>query len=377
MGSMNQLIIAFLFIFAGFLGKRVLGAVFHRLRVASARGQLLLSALDVPAQWGALLAGLTLALRILPIPESPIDLRFFCDVILRSASVTLITWFGLRLVNNLTELWARHAAQTETKLDDQLVPIIRSSARLFVILIGFIIILQGLGYSVTSLIAGLGLGGAAIAFASKDALSNLFGSIVIFFDRPFQIGDWIEVGAVEGTVEEVGLRTTKVRTFANSLLTVPNMIFTTTSINNWSAMKRRRIQATIGLAYDTPPDKLRAALAAFRQVITDDPAIHQDFFLVNLNVADAKGVEVLIYCFTVTTQWKAFMDVQEGLLLKLLEALHLLDVGLAVPARRLHVEPSTHSAFLNPSAMIEAAGAAGSAAVTASPPLTPPPITPP
>ncbi|MBN1758779.1 MAG: mechanosensitive ion channel family protein [Chitinispirillaceae bacterium] len=129
-------------------------------------------------------------------------------------------------------LWMERAKRTESKLDDQLIPIVRRSSKVFFFVIGVVLVLQNMGYSVGSLIAGLGIGAVAIAMASKDTVANLFGSLMIFLDKPFHIGDWIEMGSIEGTVEVVGLRTTRIRTFANSLITMPNSMFTTGAINN-------------------------------------------------------------------------------------------------------------------------------------------------
>jgi MscS family membrane protein len=199
-------------------------------------------------------------------------------------------------------------------------------------------VVQNLGYSVTSLLAGVGIGGAALAFASKDAVANIFGSIVIFVDRPFMIGDWIEVGDVEGTVETVGIRVTTVRTFANSVITIPNAQFTIMPINNWSRMKKRRIKMTIGVTYDATPDKLRMAVDAIRGIIRSDDRLHQDFFLVNFFDFGASSLDIFCYLFTRTTGWAEHMQIREEFMLKVMEAMSSLGLSFAFPTRTVHLE---------------------------------------
>jgi len=242
------------------------------------------------------------------------------------------------LVDGLADVWTEKAARTDTRLDDQLVPIVRRSSKVFFVVIGVVLVLQNMGYSVGSLLAGLGIGGVALAMASKDTVANLFGSLVIFLDKPFQIGDWVEMGAMEGTVEEVGLRTTRVRTFANSLVTVPNALFTTNIINNWSRMKKRRIKMTIGVTYDSPPDKVDALVNAIRKLIAEDEKLHNDFYLVNFDNFGPSSLDIFIYCFTVTTNWGEFLQAKQEFMLRLMGAVSDLGLSFAFPTQSIHVE---------------------------------------
>jgi MscS family membrane protein len=191
---------------------------------------------------------------------------------------------------------------------------------------------------VGSLLAGLGIGGVAIALASKDTVANLFGSLVIFLDKPFQIGDWIEMGSIEGTVEEVGLRTTRVRTFANSLITIPNAKFTTEAVNNWSRMKKRRIKMTVGLTYDATPDKVEEAVLRIREIIAADEKIRNDFYLVNFDNLGPSSLDLFVYCFTETTNWAEFLQAKQEFLLKIMRAVEELGLEFAFPTQTLHVE---------------------------------------
>ncbi|MCA9700079.1 MAG: mechanosensitive ion channel family protein, partial [Myxococcales bacterium] len=302
---------------ASWLIKRALGAVAARSSADSVRGAVIHS-LDGPMRWILLMAGLWIGYLLLI--DQPIATGLRSPVFL-ATELPFIIWFANRLTNNLTDIWAVKAESTEGTFDDQLVPVIRTLAKILVVIVGLLLLFQNLGYEVGSLLAGLGIGGAAIALASKDTIANLFGSIVIFVDRPFQIGDWVEIGEQEGTVEEVGLRVTRIRTFANSLITVPNSALTTTAINNWSRMRKRRIKLTIGVTYDATPVQIEQAVEAIREVLHADRRVAQDFMLVNFTDFGASSLDIFVYAFTLTTRWDEYMQVRQELLLEFMRRL--------------------------------------------------------
>ncbi|MCP4678842.1 MAG: mechanosensitive ion channel family protein [Deltaproteobacteria bacterium] len=334
---------AFGSILVGFIGKKITNVIFVKLIEATEKTKLaiddvLLKALSKPAEWAVVTGGVFLALVILPVPKEPVDIARFVRSVLVGTSVALGIWFAMRLMDGLTGIWEKKAAQTETKLDDQLVPIVRRSSKVFLFVIGVVLILQNLGYSVGSLLAGLGIGGVAVAMASKDTIANLFGSLVVFLDKPFHIGDWIEMGAVEGTVEEVGLRTTRVRTFANSLVTVPNLKFTTNTINNWSRMKKRRIKMTVGVKCSASAEQMDELVLKLREIIDTDEKIRNDFYLVNFDNLGPSSFDVFIYCFTQTTNWAEFLQAKQEFLLKIIKCVRGLGLDFAYPTQSLHVE---------------------------------------
>ena len=134
-------------------------------------------------------------------------------------------------------------------------------------MLGILIVLQNMGVNVFSLLAGLGLGGLAFALAAKDTAANLFGSIMILTDRPFKIGDWVKMDGVEGTVEEIGFRSTRVRTFYNSLITIPNATIANVQIDNLGVRQYRRTTATLGVTYDTSMEKMNQFVEGIRKII--------------------------------------------------------------------------------------------------------------
>ncbi|MBN2732259.1 MAG: mechanosensitive ion channel, partial [Balneolaceae bacterium] len=182
--------------------------------------------------------------------------NYYLSMILNVAFLASFVWLFYNLTNVLTQYLEDITAKTESKLDDQLVPLIRKTLKVFVVVIGIIFILQNNGINVTSLLAGLGLGGLAIALAAKDTLANFFGSITIFTDQPFQVGDLIKTSNAEGVVEEVGFRSTRLRTLYDSDLSVPNSILANTEIDNLGRRRRRRLNTTLNLTYDTSPEQI-------------------------------------------------------------------------------------------------------------------------
>lgn len=327
----------------GFIGKKLSSLLFVRLQKLTEKtavefDDIFIAALSKPVEWGIALGGMFIALLVLPLPSEPVDIGKFVSAMLTSVSLFLIVWFGTRLVDGIADWWARKAEHTESRLDDQLVPIVRKSLKAFLYIIGVVLVLQNLGYSVGSLLAGLGIGGLAMAMAAKDTVANLFGSIVIFLDKPFQVGDWIETSDVEGTVEEIGLRTTRIRTFANSLITTPNSTFTTNSVNNWSKMQKRRIKMSIGVTYSTPASKLDALVKEIRQLIADNPKIRNDFYLVNFDNFGPSSLDLFIYCFTETTNWAEFLQVKQEFMLSIMDKVESMGLSFAFPTQSIHVE---------------------------------------
>jgi MscS family membrane protein len=340
--SVLALGLALLYILVGFVLGRLVELFFEKLKKSVPeygvrRG--IVGAIDRPAGWCVRVGGIWLAINQMPLGNiEAFDVDRFVNQMLVATSVALATWLGARIVDRLCAYWARKASQTDTTFDDQLVPIVRKTAKVFMVVTGAVMVMQNLGYSVGSLLAGLGIGGAALAFASKDTIANFFGSVVIFLDRPFQMGDWIEVGGVEGTVEEVGVRVTTIRTFANSLITMPNAQFTTTAINNWSRMKRRRIKLTIGVTYDANPEQLHQAVQAIRDVIRSDDRLDQSFYLVNFFDFGPHSLDIFCYLFTRTINWAEHMQIREEFLLKVMTAIQGLGLSFAFPTQSIHLE---------------------------------------
>ncbi len=264
------------------------------------------------------------------------------DRVIATATVAVAAysaaWLAYRLVDVLTDWLEVKAESTDSKLDDQLVPLLRKTLKVFIAIVGALFVLQNLEVDVGSLLAGLGLGGLAFALAAKDSVANFFGSLVVFVDKPFQIGDWVVIAGVEGTVEEVGFRTTRVRTFYNSLVTIPNAKMTDTSIDNYGARRWRRYVANMGLQYDTPPERVEAYLEGVRKIIDRLPGMRKDFYAVEFNQYNDSSLNVIVYCFMDAPDWSTEMKTRTQLNLEMLKLAQDLGIGYAFPTRTLHIE---------------------------------------
>jgi len=304
----------------------------------------LLDAFERPLRLGLFALGVMLAAYALELrfgtPARMAITPKVASIVLKVVSVTWFIVFGW-LALNLCDVAGHYlellTGKTETKLDDMLVPIVRRSLKIFVGMIVFMLIVQSLGYSIAALLAGFSVGGIAFALAAKDTLENFFGSVMIFVDRPFQVGDWVLVGKIEGTVEEVGFRSTRIRTFAKTLITVPNSKVAHEAINNYSQMPKRRVVQDIGVGYDTDAKRVEAAVNAFRQILHDDERVDQDFWMVNFNNFGDSGLNIYIYYFTSSTVWAEYMQTRQEINLRFMLALEKLGVEIVFPTQTLYM----------------------------------------
>ena len=242
-----------------------------------------------------------------------------------------------RAIDIFMDVLARRASETETKLDDSLVPLLRTSLRLFVTFVGMLFVLQNLDINVSSLIAGLGLGGLAIALAAQDTVRNLLGGVTIFADKPFEVGDWVVVDGVEGTVEAVGFRSTRVRTFYNSLVSVPNGNLMDSGIDNMGQRRWRRYKTTLGVGYHTTTDQMQAFVEGIRAIIQSNPGMRQDYYIVEFHGFGATSLDVLIYCFIDAEDWNEELRTRHVLNLDIMRLAESLQVDFAFPTQTLHI----------------------------------------
>jgi len=268
----------------------------------------------------------------------PLNLDRFATAVLKLLVTFDIGWALFNLIGVLDIWFSSWASKTESTLDDHLLPFVRKSLRAFVILMAIIMAIQNLGYSISGLLASLGIGGLAFALAAKDTLSNVFGSLMILLDRPFRIGDWIKAGDMEGTVEEIGFRSTKIRTFAKTLISVPNNVIANLPLDNFSRMPKRRIKLTIGVTYDTSAEQMAAAVEKIRELLRQHQAIDQDFWLVNFTDFGASSLDIMVYCFTTTTVWGDYLDARQDLNLKIMQLLEGMGLEIAFPSRTVYLQ---------------------------------------
>jgi MscS family membrane protein len=297
----------------------------------------LLAAFRKPAFFLVYVVGFYLSLEILTLPVEPVNLPVFIHSLFTSLLIVDAAWFLSSATGVLEIYLKRFTATTESKLDDQLVPIVQKACRVIIFLIAFVMIIQNLGYSVGSLLAGLGLGGLAFALAAKDSLANMFGSVTIFTDRPFQVGDWVKVSGAEGTVEDVGFRSTRIRTFEKTLVTIPNSQISGSPIENMDARPIRRIKINIGVTYDTSADQMEEALEAIRAILRSHEGVNQDYWLVYFTDFGPSSLDIFVYYFSESKVWAEYLEVRQQVNLAIMRKLADMGLEFAFPTQTIYL----------------------------------------
>jgi MscS family membrane protein len=335
---------AFGIIIAAWVVKRVFGVIYDRvLHSISAKTKneyddLIITSLQKPAEFLIFIGGLYIALETLQLPVKPVNLQALSAALSRVLVTVAITWAMFNLVSIFDTIMRRWAERSESTLDDNLASMVRKSLRGLIVFLAILMAIQNLGYSISGLLASLGIGGIAVAMAAKDSIANVFGSLMIIFDRPFKSGDWIVAGDLEGTIEEVGFRSTKIRTFAKTLITVPNNVIANMAIDNFSRMPKRRIKLNIGITYATSSDQMREVVDNIRELLKSHPAIDQEFFLVNFTDFGASSLDIMVYCFTTTTAWGEYLDARQDVSLKIMDIIEGMGLEIAFPSRTIYLQ---------------------------------------
>lgn len=251
-----------------------------------------------------------------------------------------LTWFLLRLIGRASHNVLVH--REASGIDRTTVDALAKLSRMSVVIIAALLTLQNLGFSVSGVLAFGGIGGIAVGFAAKDMLANFFGGLTIYLDRPFTVGEWIRSPdkQIEGTVEHIGWRQTRVRGFNKNPIYVPNALFTTIVVENPSRMTNRRIKETIGIRYADLP-KMPAIIADVRAMLQAHPEIDTGTTLiVNFNAFAASSLDFFIYTFTKTVEWVHYHAVKQDVLLKVAAIIEAHGAEIAFPTRTLHIEAS-------------------------------------
>lgn len=330
-------------IFFSFLGRKLIRHLFEGMlrrptqATAAEWDDDLVELLSAPLALIAQVALLYAAASMLTLPLEPVNVRLFVYNGMKVALAVAATWVVFRLIDVVAQGLMRVTEETESKLDDQLVPLVRKTLKVFLAVTVGVMVVQNLGYSVTSLIASLGIGGLALALAAKDTVANFFGSLVVFTDQPFHVGDWVQFGDTEGVIEEVGFRTTRVRRFDKALVTVPNQMFTSLPIINYSRRDIRRIKLEVGLSYETTPEQMRAFIDRVKQMLGTHSGIDQGFHMVRFTGFEASSLTVLVYAFSNTAAWEAYLLIQEDVMLQIIDLVEEMGLEIAYPTRTLHL----------------------------------------
>ncbi len=251
----------------------------------------------------------------------------------------LVTWFLVLFIKRSEDNLVDPEFTKNKPMDVTTVTAIGKLLRISVIITAVLVALQAFGYSVSGVLALGGIGGIAVSLAAKDLLANLFGGLMLFLDRQFAVGDWVRSPDqnIEGTVEDIGWRLTRIRTFDKRPLYVPNSTFTTISVENPSRMENRRIYETIGVRYDDAA-KLPAIVEEVKKMLRAHPELDMEqTLIVNFNAFASSSLDFFVYTFTKTTNWVEFHEIKQDVLFKILNIIESQGAECAFPTSTLHV----------------------------------------
>lgn len=339
----------FLIVLATLVARYAAKRIFDRLaRQAAKTGNLyddaVLEAARKPLGWSIYVLGIVWAMQVVG-AQAPGTIFDFVEPVRDVAIIWLLAWFALRFVGFL-EVRAADAASVKAPMDRTTAAAIAKLVRAAIIITAFLVALQSLGFSVTGVLAFGGVGGIAIGFAARDLLANFFGALMIYLDRPFSVGDWIRSSdrEIEGTVEEIGWRLTRIRTFDERPLYVPNSVFASLAVENPSRMRNRRIYETIGVRY--------ADLHALKAIIDEARAMlreHRDIdvsrtLMVNFVSFGESALNFFVYAFTRTTVWTEFHQIKEDVLFRIAKIIEEHGAEVAFPTQTVVLEKASDAA---------------------------------
>ena len=335
-----QFVSAFIVLFIGFVSRKVI--------IGVSTGRLKRRAETSNVQWDNNIielmpkpVGVTIQISFwwlaITILELPVDIAAFIFGGFKVAIAFAVTWVVFRAIDVFMKIMERAATKTESLIDDQAVPLLRKTFKVFLGITVGVLVVEELGYSVTTLITSLGIGGLALALAAKDTLANVFGSVVVFADRPFQVGDLVEFDGIKGSVEEIGFRTTRIRRPDKALVTVPNQKLTTSAITNFNRREKRRLSFVVGLGYTATATQVESFVEQLKKLLDEHDTVEEGSPLVNLSGFGDSALEVTVFCFIARAGWSDFMAAQQDLLLKIMKIVEDLGVEFAFPSQTVYL----------------------------------------
>jgi MscS family membrane protein len=251
------------------------------------------------------------------------------------------TWFVLRLIDSAARVTVTRSATRGHVAAISAVPLARRALKVFVGLLASLAIFQNLGFNATGILAGLGIGGLAVALAAQKTLENFFGGLSLVADHPVRVGDFCKFGTQQGTVEDIGLRSTRVRTLDRTVVTIPNSDFATMQIENFASRDRMRLTTTIGLRYETTPDQLRWLLVELKKLLLAHPKVSPDPARVRFINFGSYSLDIEIFAYVTTGDGDEFMAVREDVFLRIMDLVTASGTGFAFPSQVSYTAPDT------------------------------------
>ena len=362
-------VVFFVFLFARRLFSRFIIRTVKTItkRTASRLDDQILEAVEEPLRFVFVVIGIYTAGQVAPFPEV---VNQFLDQVVRSLIAFTIFWTLYRCVEPLSFLLDKLTGLFGTDgLRDSLRGFFAKLGKFVIACLGVVAVLEEWEFNVAAVLGGLGLVGMAVAFGAQNLISNLFAGFFIFLDHMFEKGDWIRTPDVEGTVEEIGFRTTKIRRFDMSLATIPNARLTDDAVINFSRMTHRRIYWMIGIEYTASEAQLKEIVTGISDYVRGNDDFQTDpakaTTLINVDSFNSSSIDIMFYCFTMTTKWGDWMVIKEALAYKVKEIVEGAGTGFAFPSTSLYVEKMPFGRpEVYPGPEIEIAQAANTAAIT-------------
>ena len=284
-----------------------------------------------------LLAGSLLVLSTVSMLGLPIDVLRVVQVAARVVVMVSAVWSSFGVVDLVGAFTSSRARATSTKIDDLVIPLLRKASKAFLTVLGLIYIADSLDIEILPLLTGLGIGGLALGLAAKDSIENFFGSIAVIFDSPFDVGDWVNIDGHEGTVEQIGLRSTRIRTFYNSLISVPNATLVRAVVDNYGRREYRRYSTTLNLTYATPPERMESFCEGVREIVRLLPYTRKDVFHVYVKDFGAHSIDVMVYVFFRTPDWPTELRERHRFILEIVRLADRLGVDFAFPTQTIEL----------------------------------------
>ena len=316
------------------LRRFITNILFHYLKKLAAKTETTLDDKLFPAMEGptatlVMVLGIFAALTVLKL--SP-QVDHWVSGGAKIAALAVVLWGMIRaggaILSHLEEIAHQRHMTVATFM-----PLIKKTLFVFSVIFGALVIAQSQGLPVQSFLAGLGIGGLAFALAAQDTIANMFGSLVVVLDQPFKVGDTVKIGGNEGKVEDIGLRSTKIRTGARTQIVIPNKTVASEAITNFTRMPQRRVDQTLGLTYDTTADQLEVVMQDLRGILREDEGVHKDTIVVAFSNYGASSLDIQLVWFASDAEWARHMAVRERINLKIMRAVAARGLSFAFPTQ--------------------------------------------
>ncbi|MGE6630821.1 mechanosensitive ion channel family protein [Bacillus sp. NPDC077027] len=292
-------------------------------------------AFEKPARLFFVALGLYFALRQAPYFEHHMDVivKFY-----RSSIILMMTWGLCNLTAKSSFLFHKVNSKFDLDMDDILAPFLSKVLRFVIIALSISVVAQEFSYDVNGLVAGLGLGGLAFALAAQDTVANFFGGIVIITEKPFTMGDFIETPSVLGTVEDITFRSTKFRTPAEAVVTVPNSTLSKEPITNWTRMNKRQITFSVRVSYNTPKENIDRCIKRLKEMLHEHDGVHKETIMVNLDILGDSYLNLFFNFYTKTTSWAESLDIKQDINYRIMDIFHDEGVEFAFPGQTIYMK---------------------------------------